>query len=267
MLHGCFESVWCVYFKIITYYTGPNLSGFSLLNVFIKCSIRWGIVTPNTHLFLQQSYIPHLLSSMHVTAPRTDQYPTSILHINSYSTLWWPLSDAWLVWNVYSHGLLTDQDQYFNGILNHVYWLRFSVKLAATAWRGLVCTGLNVKLFLQPYTKFVELNACLTQRKTRRNAHMHYSIQAGVSHRWRRSCISRHSDHDMDIFSVNTKDEIYSSSQLIPNLVSGAFRNPDRVMSGIWSYILLIWYTALCQLGVYKITKFLGMQLEDADAL
>ena len=28
-------SVWCVYFRNITYYSGPNLSGFSALNVFL----------------------------------------------------------------------------------------------------------------------------------------------------------------------------------------------------------------------------------------
>lgn len=53
------------------------------------------------------------------------------------------LSDARLVWNIYSHGLLTDQNQYFNGSLNHVYCLRLAVKLAACAR---VCSVLNVEL-------------------------------------------------------------------------------------------------------------------------
>lgn len=43
-----------------------------------------------------------------------------------------------------AYGLLTDQNQYFNGSLNHVYWLQFAEDLPASCLR--VCTGLNVEL-------------------------------------------------------------------------------------------------------------------------
>lgn len=41
----------------------------------------------------------------------------------------------------------------------------------------------------------------------------------------RSGCSCRLSDSNMMLFSFNTKDEIYSSSQMMLNLVSEAFRN------------------------------------------
>lgn len=70
----------------------------------------------------------------------------------------------------------------------------------------------------------------------------------------RSGCSCRLSDSNVMLFSFNTKDEIYSSSQMMLNLVSEAFRNAPGT-SAVWSQISVLWYSVLCQLRVYKITK------------